>query len=152
MGDAGIVAGQVKKGDVAPGAVDGEPEAELPDPVRVRGGGQGVVDAEGLTDCVAGFGDEVDGAGGPFGDAAVDDEGADLDLGMGGGGCVWIGREGDGVLGAKEDGVDDVMMRTGGLFVRVPCGYSGGGLRQDQQQEAKPGRAHGLRVEATRIS
>lgn len=91
VGDAGIVAGQMEEDDVAGEAVDGEPWAELPDPVLVFGGGESVIDAEGLADGVAGFRDGVDVAGGPVGDAAIDDEGADAEVGVCGVGGVRVG-------------------------------------------------------------
>lgn len=78
VGDDGVEVGKMERGDVAGDAVDGDPGAGLPDPVRSGVGGEGVVDAEGAADGEGAVGDVVGFAGGPFFLAVVDEERADF--------------------------------------------------------------------------
>ena len=109
VGDGGVEVGQMQRGDVAGDAVDGEPGAGLPDPVRSGVGGQGVVEAEGAANGEGAVGDVVDFAGGPFFLAVVDEEGADFEgggfVGFGVGGCVGL-RVRHSAEWAEGDGVD----------------------------------------------
>ena len=74
-------------GDVAGDAIDREPGAGLPDPVKGGVGGQGVVEAKGAANGEGAVGDVVELAGSPFFLAVVDEEGADFK----GGGFVGFG-------------------------------------------------------------
>src|SRR4030088_2625820 len=99
----------MQRGDVAGDAVDGEPGARLPYPVRNGVGGQGVVEAEGAPNSESAVGDVVDFAGGPFFLAIVDEEGADFEgrglVGFGVGSCVGL-RVGHSAEWAEGDGMD----------------------------------------------
>ena len=109
VGDGGVEVGQMERGDVAGDAVDGEPGAGLPDPVRRGVGGQGVVEAKGAADGEGAVGDVVNLAGGPLFLAVVDEERADFEaaglVGFGVGGGVRLGV-GDLAVRAEGDGVD----------------------------------------------
>jgi len=99
----------MQRGDVAGDAVDGEPWAGLPDPVRNGVGWQGVVEAEGATNGEGAVGDVLDLAGGPFFLELIDEEGANFEdgglVGFGVGSCVGL-RVGHFAEGAQGDGVD----------------------------------------------
>src|SRR5258705_12566409 len=99
----------MQRGDVAGDAIDGDPGAGLPGPVRGDVRGQGVVDAERAADGEGAVGNVVDFAGGPFFLAVVDEEGADFEdgglVGLGVGGCVGL-RVGQVAVRAEGNGVD----------------------------------------------
>ena len=111
--------------DVAGDAVDGEPGARLPDPVRGGVGGKRVVDPEGAADGEGAVCDVVDLAGGPLFLTIVDEEWADFE-GRGFVGfcvrrCVGL-RVGDFAERPEGDGVDLWALRRKMRDERRKCG------------------------------
>jgi len=109
VGDSGVEVRQMQRGDVAGDAIDGQPGAGLPDPVRNGVGWQCVVEAKGAANGEGAVGDVVNLAGSPLFLVVVDEERADFEggglVGFGVWGCVGLGV-GDSAKGAEGDGVD----------------------------------------------
>ena len=109
VGYRGIEVGQVKGGYVSGGAVDEQPGAGLPDPVRSRIGWQPVVDVQGAADGEGAIGDVVGFAHGPLLLAVVDEERTDLQsgglIGFGIGSRIGL-RKGNSMERPQCDGVD----------------------------------------------